>query len=133
MRRFAVAAWVLLLATAGCTDNAPNGPAPTGPANPPPSTAPTTGAPPTSGQAGKQWTMPNLVGRNLQEAQDAMQKLTGDPLFLTTSHDATGRNRQQLLDRDWKVCTQTIAAGSAFTLKAVIDFGAVKQSESCPG
>jgi hypothetical protein len=126
MRRFAVAAWVLLLAAAGCTDNAPGGP---GSTVGPPTTAPA----PASGRAGKQWTMPNLVGRNLQEAQDAMQKLTGDPLFLTTSHDATGRNRHQVLDRDWKVCSQSIAAGTTFVLNAVIDFGAVKQSESCPG
>jgi hypothetical protein len=125
MRRFAVAAWVLLLAAAGCTDNAPGGP---GSTVGPPTTAPA----PASGRAGKQWTMPNLVGRNLQEAQDAMQKLTGDPVFLTTSHDATGAQRQQLVDHNWKVCSQTPAAGTKINMKSVVDFGAVKTAESCP-
>jgi beta-lactam-binding protein with PASTA domain len=88
-------------------------------------------APPATGSA-KQWTMPNLVGSNLQKAQDAMQKLTGDRVFLTTSHDATGRGRNQVLDSNWKVCSQNVAAGTSITLKSVIDFAAVKNEEPCP-
>lgn len=131
MRRIAAAVGVVLLAVAGCTGTAPSGPAAT--TGPGTGVVPTNAPAPTSGRAaGKRWTMPNLVGRDLQEAQDTVQKLTGDPLFLTTSHDATGRKREQVLDRDWKVCSQSIAAGTSFTLDAVIDFGAVKQSESCP-
>jgi len=80
----------------------------------------------------KEWTMPNMVGRGLQEAQDAMQKLTGDPVFLTSSHDATGAKRQQMVDHNWKVCSQTPAAGTTITMKSVVDFGAVKTAESCP-
>jgi hypothetical protein len=86
---------------------------------------------PSSGSA-KEWVMPNLVGSNLQDAQNAMQKLTGDPVFLTSSHDATGKSRQQVADRNWKVCGQNVAAGSSITIKSVIDFAAVKNEEKCP-
>src|SRR5207244_1455422 len=34
------------------------------------------------------WTMPNLVGEGLQDAQDAIQELTGYRIVITTSHDA---------------------------------------------
>jgi len=76
--------------------------------------------------------MPNLVGKNLQEAQDAIQKLVNDPVYLTTSHDATGRKRQQIDDSHWKVCTQNVPAGQEIGMKSTIDFGAVKNEESCP-
>jgi hypothetical protein len=94
---------------------------------------PGSGTPPSSGSgSAKEWAMPNLVGSNLQQAQDAMQKLTGDPLFLTSSHDATSQGRQQVADRNWKVCAQNVAAGSSITIKSVIDFAAVKNEENCP-
>lgn len=89
-------------------------------------TAPTTSAAP------REWTMPNLVGGNLQDAQNRIQALTGDPLFLTSSHDATGRQRFQIRDRDWRVCTQNVAPGARFAMSAKIDFGAVKLTERCP-
>ena len=88
----------------------------------------TTGA---RGAAKGPWTMPNLVGSQLQRAQNAVQKLTGNPLFRTRSHDATGRKRRQVIDSNWKVCTQNVPAGKKFTRDTVIDFGAVKNSEKC--
>ncbi|TCO65219.1 hypothetical protein EV192_1011007 [Actinocrispum wychmicini] len=99
---------------------------------PTPVPAPTSTTGSTAPSPGKAWQMPNLVGNNLQAAQDQMQKLTGDPLFLTTSHDATGKKRQQVLDRNWKICAQTPAAGTSITIKSVIDFAAVKNEEQCP-
>ena len=80
----------------------------------------------------QQWTMPNLVGMNLQQAQDAVQKLTGNPVFVTLSHDATAAGRQQVVDRNWKVCAQSVAAGATFTDSAKIDFATVKNEERCP-
>jgi hypothetical protein len=80
----------------------------------------------------KQWVMPDLVGRGLQEAQDAMQKLTGNPLFITRSHDATGKKRNQVVDSNWQVCSQNIAPGGQVTGRSTVDFGAVKKGESCP-
>ena len=75
--------------------------------------------------------MPKLVGRNLQDAQDAIQALTGNAIFFTKSHDATGRGRHQVLDRDWKVCSQNVRPGAAITTTTVIDFGAAKLGEDC--
>jgi hypothetical protein len=78
------------------------------------------------------WTMPNLVGSNLQSAQDQIQKLTDFAIAITTSHDATGAGRHQVFDRNWQVCSQNIAPGSKIDSSARIDFGAVKLEEPCP-
>jgi hypothetical protein len=75
--------------------------------------------------------MPNLVGSNLQEAQDAIQALTAFGVAVTTSHDATGAGRQQVLDRNWQVCSQNIPPGATIITSTMIDFGAVKLSERC--
>jgi hypothetical protein len=80
----------------------------------------------------QQWVMPNLVGSNLQAAQDQIQKVTGNPLFITLSHDATGQGRHQVLDSNWKICAQNVAPGAPFTADTKIDFGAVKLAEKCP-
>jgi len=76
--------------------------------------------------------MPDLVGSNLQDAQDAVQKLTGYAIAVTRSHDATGADRLQLVDRNWKVCSQNVPAGHTIGAGTQIDFGAVKIEESCP-
>lgn len=75
--------------------------------------------------------MPDLVGRNLQDAQDAIQALTGNRILLTSSHDETGAGREQVLDRNWRVCDQNVAAGTMITIDTAIDFGVVKLTESC--
>ena len=78
------------------------------------------------------WAMPNEVGSVLQDAQDAIQKLTGNVVFFTGSHDAGGRGRHQILDRDWKVCDQNVAPGTQIQAGSKIDFGVVKLAERCP-
>jgi hypothetical protein len=79
------------------------------------------------------WVMPDLRGKDLQAAQDAVQALTSDAVFFTKSHDLTGAGRHQLLDRDWQVCTQNVAPGATFDATANIDFGVVRAaSERCP-
>jgi len=75
--------------------------------------------------------MPDLVGQNLQDAQDALQSVSGNPLFYSASHDLAG-SRNQVLDSNWKVCTQNIPAGSTFTDDTTVDFGVVKLDEICP-
>lgn len=72
--------------------------------------------------------LPDLVGRGLQNAQDAAQDAG---FFALTSHDALGRGRHQLLDREWKVCFQDPAPGAAQT-DVTVDLGAVQLDESCP-
>jgi hypothetical protein len=79
------------------------------------------------------WTMPNLIGKDLQGAQDAIQSLTSDAVWYTGSTDLTGKGRMQIDDRNWVVCTSTPAPGAAITESTKIDFGVVKKDiESCP-
>lgn len=92
-------------------------------------TAPAPSAPAPEGT--KSWPMPDLVGTGLQEAQDRMQALTGNPVFFTRSHDATGAGRMQVSDRNWKVCDQNVPPGAPVTVETKIDFGAVKVGERC--
>ncbi|MGV9316261.1 hypothetical protein ACWDR0_29350 [Streptomyces sp. NPDC003691] len=83
------------------------------------------GTDPAASSAGR---LPNLVGQQLQAAQDAAQAAGFHRL---DSHDATGEGRMQVLDRNWKVCSQTPAPGRADP-SGTVDFGAVKIEESCP-
>ena len=126
----------------GCGAPAPQAPpapatgsaAPTIAAAPSVETAPPTEAPSAAGTVpvgGGSWTMPDLVGTGLQEAQDAIQGLTDFAIPLTTSHDATGQGRAQVSDRNWKVCDQSVPPGATITPQTPIDFGAVKLDESC--
>lgn len=73
--------------------------------------------------------VPALIGKGLQTAQDAAQAAG---FYFLTSHDSLGRDRMQLLDRDWKVCSQTPAAGASVSTDTKLDFGAVKLDETCP-
>ena len=74
-------------------------------------------------------TMTNFIGKGLQTAQDDAQ---AQGLYNLTSHDASGRARHQILDRDWKVCFQSPKAGTTVSSDSTIDFGVVKLDESCP-
>lgn len=91
---------------------------------------PTTAAPPPA--PALTWTMPDMVGQNLQLAQDSMQALTGNPVFVTFSVDASGLGRAQVLDANWRVCSQNVPAGTSFTADSMIEFAAVKNEEACP-
>lgn len=73
--------------------------------------------------------VPDFIGKGLQTAQDDAQAAGFSNL---SSHDASGRRRIQILDRDWKVCFQTPAAGSTASSGSRIDFGVVKLDEPCP-
>ncbi|GGQ27106.1 Stk1 family PASTA domain-containing Ser/Thr kinase [Streptomyces roseolilacinus] len=73
--------------------------------------------------------VPNFVGMGLQAAQDHAQE---QGLFMLTSHDETGADRAQVLDRNWTVCSQDPAAGATVSAETTIDFGAVKLEETCP-
>jgi hypothetical protein len=85
------------------------------------------------GGSAKSWTMPDLTGKDLQSAQDAIQSLTNDGIYYTDSHDASGQGRNQILDRDWQVCTEDPAPGTKITPDSNIDFGVVRvDTEQCP-
>jgi hypothetical protein len=76
--------------------------------------------------------MPDLIGSNLQDAQDAIQKLTNNEIFYTGSTDLTGEGRNQIMDANWQVCTSTPPPGTTITKDTMIDFGVVRIDESCP-
>ncbi|MER5375555.1 hypothetical protein [Streptomyces sp. NPDC002553] len=74
-------------------------------------------------------TVPDFVGMGLQSAQDKAQEAGFHGL---TSHDALGRERMQAFDRNWKVCSQNVKAGTSRPTDTDLDFGAVKLAEDCP-
>ncbi|XES01219.1 PASTA domain-containing protein [Streptomyces sp. S1D4-11] len=74
-------------------------------------------------------TVPNFVGMGLQSAQDAAQE---QGFYSLKSHDSLGRDRMQILDRDWKVCSQNVKGGTSQATDTTINFGAVKLAEKCP-
>jgi hypothetical protein len=73
--------------------------------------------------------VPSFLGMGLQAAQDAAQAAG---FWDLTSHDSAGRDRMQLFDRNWKVCSQKPAAGEKASADTQLDFGTVKLEESCP-
>ncbi|MFD4877032.1 hypothetical protein ACFWOB_27240 [Streptomyces sp. NPDC058420] len=89
----------------------------------------TTGASGNAKTGGKSKTVPRFVGMGLQAAQNAAQK---QGFYSLTSHDSLGRDRHQILDRDWKVCSQNVKAGTTVSTDKRLDFGAVKVDETCP-
>lgn len=72
--------------------------------------------------------LPDMTGKGLQSAQDQAQAAG---FYNLHSHDALGRGRAQALDRNWKVCGQTPAAGEHPSY-VKIDFATVKLEETCP-
>lgn len=78
------------------------------------------------------WIMPNLIGANLQVAQNAIQELTDYAVFYSSSTDLTGLSRMQIDDSNWQVCRSTPLPGASFSEDTPIDFGVVKLDETCP-
>ena len=83
-------------------------------------------------QSDPSWTMPNLVGTDLQGAQDTIQSVTHGKVWFSSSTDLTGQGRAQIVDRNWVVCSSTPSPGAAFTATTTIDFGVVRDTETCP-
>ena len=63
----------------------------------------------------------------------ARQEHAAFEIAVTTSHEArsTGAGRQQVVDRNWKVCSQSVAPGTTITKSTRIDFGTVELDEDC--
>ncbi|MFH8223914.1 DUF3761 domain-containing protein [Streptomyces sp. NPDC018057] len=83
-----------------------------------------------SADEAKTITVDDYVGMGLQAAQDAAQE---DGIIRLDSTDASGRNRQQLWDRNWTVCAQSPAAGASMSADDTLTFDTVKSSagETC--
>ncbi|WP_327133417.1 PASTA domain-containing protein [Streptomyces sp. NBC_01343] len=113
-----------LLALTACQDLAASGGTPA-----PHSSSGLSASSKAPGSAAKTATVPQLVGKGLQSAQDESQAAG---FALLKSHDALGRGRLQAVDRNWKVCSQSPVAGATVPTGTTLDFGAVKLEESCP-
>jgi hypothetical protein len=61
-----------------------------------------------------------------------IQRVSADPIFVSHSRDATGEDRFQIVDRDWKVCGQNIPAGQTVSAVGHVVFSVVKDYERCP-
>ncbi|WP_251063381.1 MULTISPECIES: PASTA domain-containing protein [unclassified Streptomyces] len=72
-------------------------------------------------------TLPDLVGKNLQAAQDEAQAAG---FYVLDDQDAGGQNRLQVFDRNWTVCSQEPGAGTHPT-DTLVTLYAVKEDESC--
>ncbi|UGQ12329.1 hypothetical protein LO772_01575 [Yinghuangia sp. ASG 101] len=72
--------------------------------------------------------LPLFVGQGLQTAQDTAQAAG---YFHLASTDALGRDRMQILGREWQVCFQDPAPGPVAE-DATITFGVVRVDETCP-
>lgn len=70
--------------------------------------------------------IPNVVCKDLQSAQDALQSAG---FYNLGSADATGHGRHQLLDRDWVVVQQSIKAGTRVNPQTRILLSVVKYGE----
>ncbi|MCP2250615.1 PASTA domain-containing protein [Lentzea aerocolonigenes] len=81
----------------------------------------------TSGEPRAKGAVPNVVCLDLQKAQDTLQAAG---FYLLGSEDATGQRRQQLVDRNWVVVSQSEPPGSTPDPKTKITLGAVKFGES---
>ncbi|MEO6471220.1 MAG: hypothetical protein ABIR57_05095 [Aeromicrobium sp.] len=73
--------------------------------------------------------MPNLVGKVLQDAQDELQTHGS---YVMDQQDARGLNRFQMLDSNWKVCSQRPAAGIIILVTDTVTLRSVKLNENCP-
>ncbi|THA86803.1 PASTA domain-containing protein [Streptomyces sp. A0592] len=121
------AAAALLLGLTACNPQSTDTGKPAAPSTPASNSAPDPAS--SAPAAAKTAALPNMVGKGLQTAQDEAQAAG---FAVLKSHDALGRDRLQALDRNWKVCSQTPAAGANVDTGTTVDFGAVKLEESCP-
>jgi hypothetical protein len=83
--------------------------------------------------AGLQFTMPDEVGKTLPVAQADLQRVSGNPLYFTTTSDARGKNRYPIVATSWKVCSTSVKAGQTVDASTTtIDIALVKTTEQCP-
>ncbi len=73
-------------------------------------------------------TLPDMIGKGLQSAQDQAQ---AGGFYNLNSHDVLGRGRMQAFDPNCKVCSQASTPGEHPT-DTKVDFATVKLEETCP-
>jgi len=79
-------------------------------------------------KAEAKFVMPNVVGMNLQLAQDLLQSKGS---YFVDQEDHKGLNRFQLVDTNWKVCKQSPAPKKSIPVSTVVTLYSVKLTERC--
>lgn len=74
------------------------------------------------------FTMPKVVGMNLQLAQDLLQSKGS---YILDQEDFKGLSRFQINDSNWKVCKQSPAPGKSVPVSTVVTLYSVKLTERC--
>ena len=74
------------------------------------------------------FTMPKVVGMNLQLAQDLLQSKGS---YVLDQVDHKGLFRIQVLDSNWKVCKQSPSPGKVVLASTVVTLSSVKLTERC--
>ena len=103
-----------VIAVAGCSSAHPAASASTAPA-----------------QSSTSFTMPNEVGHVLQDAQDDLQRVSGNSAYYSRSHDLLWQQAPDSRSKLAGVHTN-VAEGASVSESDTVDFGVVKLSESCP-
>ncbi|MFG2761528.1 PASTA domain-containing protein [Streptomyces wuyuanensis] len=78
--------------------------------------------------AGQTAELPSLVGMTVAGAQDVAE-VFGFQHFV--DEDATGLDRPQVLEQQWRVCSQDPSPGTQ-PLEALVTLHAVRHDEECP-
>ena len=73
--------------------------------------------------------VPDVVGQNLQYAQDTLQALGS---YVMDQEDASGLDRFQIDDSNWQVCSQSPVAGTTIPIDDTVTLWSVKLGEACP-
>jgi hypothetical protein len=90
------------------------------------------GGGPYSTAAHTTFVMPRVIGKSLPVAQLALQTAARNQLLNIRPEDATGRDRQQDVPSDWRVCRQSTAAGKVVDQSTYVTLSVVKLAEACP-
>lgn len=78
------------------------------------------------GKSGGKVTVPDEVGKQHQAAQDDLQ---AHNLYNLSEEDATGQGRALIIDRNWKVVSQSPAAGTKVSEDANITLKSKKYTD----
>ncbi|ONI72663.1 hypothetical protein ALI144C_42355 [Actinosynnema sp. ALI-1.44] len=70
--------------------------------------------------------MPDVTGKNHQEAQDTLQ---ASGFYKLKEEDATGRSRALIIDRNWVVVEQVPRAGTVLDPKEPVTLKSKKYSD----
>ncbi len=96
---------------------------------PTPTEEPASAEQPSASATPEVFKMPNVVGENLQLAQDKLQKLGS---YVLDQQDAAGLDRIQVVDANWQVCSQKPEPGKTVSADTVVVLASVKLTEDCP-